>query len=213
MLDLAARAGCLGVFIGFESPTVEGLMALHKKFNLRNGRDFRASVRRIQRHGITVMGSFILGIDTDRPGIGATIAHAAEDYRLDMADVQILTPLPGTALFKEMEQQGRIIADNYPADWQYYTFSHPVFQYLHFTWSELVEEKNQFHDLFYSYPRILGRALRMALHTRNPKKVLFGLITNLTCRYSHLLDRKVYALRRAPPEATCPARELRPQVD
>lgn len=213
LLDLAARCGCLGVYIGFESPTVEGLIALHKKFNLQEGRDFRASVRRIQCHGIAVMGSFILGIDTDRPGIGATIARAAEDYRLDMADVQILTPLPGTALFKEMEGQGRIIANSYPADWQYYTFSHPVFQYLHFTWSELVQEMNQFNDLFYSYPKILGRALRMALHTRNPKKVLFGLVTNLTGRHNHLLDRKVYALRRAPPEATCPTQELRPQED
>jgi hypothetical protein len=73
-----------------------------------------------------------------------------------------------------MEQQGRIIANNYPADWQYYTFSHPAFQYLHFAWSELVEEKNQFHDLFYSYPRILGRALRMALYTRNPTTVRAG---------------------------------------
>ena len=213
VLDLAARSGCVGVFIGFESPTVEGLIALGKKFNLRKGRDFRTSVRRIHCHGIAVMGSFILGIDTDRPGIGATIARAAEDYRLDMADVQILTPLPGTALFQEMERQGRIIANSYPADWQYYTFSHPIFQYLHFTWSELVQEKNQFHDLFYSYPRILVRALRTALTTRSPKKVLFGLITNLTCRYSHLLDRKVYALRRAPPEATLPTQELRPQED
>ena len=213
LLDLAARAGCLGVYIGFESPTAEGLLALGKKFNLQKGRDFRASVRRIRRQGITVMGSFILGIDTDGPGIGATIARAAEDYGLDMADVQILTPLPGTALFQEMERQGRITANSYPADWQYYTFSHPVFQYLHFTWNELVQEKNQFHDRFYSYPRILVRAWRTALTTRSPKKVIFGLVTNLTCRYSHLLDRKVYALRRAPPEATLPTQELRPQED
>jgi len=208
LLNLAAQAGCLGVYIGFESPTVEGLLALGKKFNLQKGRDFRASVRRIRRQGITVMGSFILGIDTDRPGIGATIARAAEDYGLDMADVQILTPLPGTALFKEMEGQGRIIANSYPADWQYYTFSHPVFQYLHFTWSELVQEMNQFNDLFYSYPQILLRALRMTLHTRNPKKVLFGLVTNLTGRHNHLLDRKVCALRRALLEAASPTPAL-----
>jgi hypothetical protein len=50
LLELAARSGCQGVFIGFESPTVEGLMALGKKFNLQKGRDFRESVRRIQRH-------------------------------------------------------------------------------------------------------------------------------------------------------------------
>ena len=213
LLDLAARAGCLGVYIGFESPTAEGLIALHKKFNLQKGRDFRASVRRIQSHRITVMGSFILGIDTDRPGIGAAIARAAEDYGLDMADVQILTPLPGTALFQEMERQGRITAHSYPADWQYYTFSHPVFQYLHFTWSEVVQEMNQFNDRFYSYRKILGRVARMALCTRDLKKVLLGLVTNLTGRHNHLLDRKVSALRCATPEAACPTQELQLRED
>jgi len=213
LLDLAARAGCQGVFIGFESPTVEGLLALRKKFNIRKEGDWRAAVRRIQSHGITVMGSFILGIDTDRLGIGTTTARAAEDYRLDMANVQILTPLPGTALFEKLEREGRIIANSYPADWQYYTFSHPVSQYLHFTGSELVREVNQFHDRFDSYPKILVRVLRTVLHTRNPKKVLLGLITNLTCRYNHLLDRKVDALRCAPPETASPKHGLRPQED
>ena len=70
LLDLASRSGCQGVFIGFESPTVEGLMSVGKKFNLQKGRDFRASVRRIQRHGMCVVGSFIIGIDTDQRGIG-----------------------------------------------------------------------------------------------------------------------------------------------
>jgi len=198
LLDLAARSGCLGVFIGFESPTVEGLIALHKKFNIRKGGDLRAAVRRTQRHGITVMGSFILGIDTDRPGIGAATARAAEDYGLDMANAQILTPLPGTVLFKEMVRQGRVIANDYPADWRYYTFAHPVSQYLHFTGSELVQEMNQFHDRFDSYPKMLVRGLRMVLYTRSPKKMLLSLITNLTSRHNHLLDRKVDALRAAP---------------
>ena len=213
MLDLAARSGCMGVFVGFESPTAEGLIAVGKKFNMFKGRNLRASVCRIQCHGITVMGSFILGIDTDQPGIGATTARAADDYGLDMVSILFLTPLPGTVLFKKMEEQGRIVAKSYPADWQYYTLAHPVSQYLHFTWSELVREMNQLHDLFYSYPKILVRVLRMALHTRNPRKVLVGLVTNLTCRHNQLLDRKVYALRCAPPETACPTQEFRPQED
>ena len=52
LLSLAEHAGCRGVFIGFESPTPEGLRELSKKFNLLKGRDFRTSVRRIQQHNI-----------------------------------------------------------------------------------------------------------------------------------------------------------------
>jgi radical SAM superfamily enzyme YgiQ (UPF0313 family) len=74
LLSLAARAGCRGVFIGFESLTGEGLQELGKKFNLRGGRDIPASVRRIQRHKIQVAGSFVIGLDGDTPGIGGRVA-------------------------------------------------------------------------------------------------------------------------------------------
>ncbi len=67
LLTLAARAGCRGVFIGFESPTAEGLTEVGKRFNLRKGRDLAASVARIQRHHIHVVGSFIIGLDADTP--------------------------------------------------------------------------------------------------------------------------------------------------
>jgi hypothetical protein len=72
---------------------------------------------------------------------------------------------------------------------------------------------NQFHDLFYSYPKILGRVLRIFLQRRNPKNVLLGLVTNLTCRHNQLLDRKVHALRCATPEAASPTQGLRLQED
>jgi radical SAM superfamily enzyme YgiQ (UPF0313 family) len=75
LLALATKAGCCGVFIGFESLSPEGLREIGKKFNLLNGRDFHASVRRIQRHNILVMGSFIIGLDIDEPGIGKAIAR------------------------------------------------------------------------------------------------------------------------------------------
>jgi radical SAM superfamily enzyme YgiQ (UPF0313 family) len=77
LLSLAAKAGCSGVFIGFETPSPEGLLELGKKYDLLKGRDFRASVRRIQRHNILVVGSFIIGLDIDEPGIGKRIAEVA----------------------------------------------------------------------------------------------------------------------------------------
>lgn len=205
LLDLAARSGCEGVYIGFESPTVEGLTAVHKKFNIQNGRDFRASVRHIQRHGIVVVGSFIMGIDTDRPGIAELIARAAEQYGVDMANVLILTPLPGTQLHAQMEREGRILADHYPEDWQYYTLGYPVSRFKHFTWAEIVQEMNRFKDLFYSYPKILRRVLLTAYHSRNPVTTLVSLIGNLGYRYSHIFHGRVYDRRYLTPGAAEPA--------
>lgn len=198
MLELAARAGCQGVFIGFESPTVEGLMAVGKKFNLQKGRSFRKSVRRIQRHGMCVVGSFIIGIDTDQRGIGESIARAGNEYGIDAANVLVLTPLPGTKLYAQMEDDGRIRSKDYPQDWKYYTLTYPVASYAHLTWAELVEEVNRFNDRFYSYPRILRRMLQLATNTRSIRTLLIVLVANLSYRFNHLLDRRVYASRPSP---------------
>ncbi len=192
LLDLAARSGCEGVYIGFESATVEGLAAVHKKFNIQQGRDFRASVRRIQRRGILVVGSFIMGIDTDSPGISGMIADAAQSYGIDMVNVLILTPLPGTQLYAEMESQGRIVANHYPDDWQYYTLGYPVARLAHFTWADIVEEMNRFKDLFYSYPKILRRVLLIAWRARSPLAATVGLVGNLGYRWSHLFHQRIY---------------------
>jgi len=199
LLELAARSGCQGVFIGFESPTVEGLMAVGKKFNLQKGRDFRESVRRIQRHGMCVVGSFIIGIDTDQPGIGETIARAAREYGIDAANILILTPLPGTKLYAQMEREGRIRSNDYPRDWKYYTLTYPVASYTHLTWAELVEEVNRFNRRFYSYAQILRRMLHLARKTHSPRTFSVVLVANLSLRSNHLLDNRIYASRAQSP--------------
>jgi radical SAM superfamily enzyme YgiQ (UPF0313 family) len=193
--ELAARSGCQGVFIGFESPTVEGLTAVGKKFNLQKGRDLRESVRRIQRHGMCVVGSFIVGIDTDQRGIGEAIARAAGEYGVDAANVLILTPLPGTRLYAQMEREGRIRSNQYPQDWRYYTLTYPVASYAHLTWSELADEVKRFNDRFYSYGQILRRMLHLARYARRFKTFLLALVANLSYRSNHFLDRRLDASR------------------
>ncbi len=140
LLRLAAKAGCSGVFIGFESVTAEGLRGLGGKRLILKSRDFAASVRRIQRHKIVVAGSFIMGLDTDEPGIGRRIAEAAVRHGLDLLNTLFLTPLPGTRLWDEMESNGCIAAHRFPEDWQYYTLQFPVAHYRHFSCGDIVRE-------------------------------------------------------------------------
>jgi radical SAM superfamily enzyme YgiQ (UPF0313 family) len=197
LLELAQKAGCAGVFIGFESPTVEGLIAVRKKFNIRKSCDLRAAVRRIQRHGILVAGSFIMGIDTDEKGISDITARACNEYGVDMANVLILTPLPGTTLYRDMERQGRILAADYPEDWKYYTLAHPVATHKNFTWEELTAEMNRFNDLFNSYPKIFLRILRVAVRNRQrPLQAFLCAVANLTYRGNQRSDRREYCDRR-----------------
>lgn len=193
LLTLAARAGCRGVFIGFESPTPEGLRELGKKFNLLKGRDFRDfrdSVRRIQRHHILVVGSFIIGLDIDEPGIGRRIAEAASQYGVDNLNVLFLTPLPGTRLWDQMKSQDRIALDAFPGDWKYYTLTFPVARYKHFSLDGIIEEMISCDRTFLSTPRILRRVCGSVWQRRQP---LITLVGNLSFRKNSRLSRKVYA--------------------
>jgi radical SAM superfamily enzyme YgiQ (UPF0313 family) len=190
LLALAAKAGCRGVFIGFESPEPEGLKELGKRFNLRKGRDFRASVRRIQQHNILVVGSFIIGLDIDGPGIGKHIAEVASEYGVDNINVLFLTPLPGTRLWKQMKSEGRIALDSFPEDWKYYTLTFPVAKYKHFSLDVIIEEMVSCDRNFYSMSRILRRVWSNLWQYRQP---LITLISNLSYRNNLRLNCKAYA--------------------
>jgi radical SAM superfamily enzyme YgiQ (UPF0313 family) len=190
LLMLAAKAGCKGVFIGFESPTPEGLRELSKKFNFLKGRDFRASVSRIQRYGILVVGSFIIGLDVDEPGIGKRIAEAARQYGVDNLNVLFLTPLPGTRLWDQMKSEDRIALDMFPEDWKYYTLTFPVARYKHLSLDGISDEMLSCDRTFYSMPRILRRIWGSLWGRRQP---LISLVGNLSYRNNFQLNRKAYA--------------------
>jgi radical SAM superfamily enzyme YgiQ (UPF0313 family) len=190
LLDLAAEAGCRGVFIGFESPTPEGLRELGKKFNLTKGRDFAASVRRIHRHKILVVGSFIIGLDIDEPGIGKRIAETASQYGLDTLNALFLTPLPGTQLWDQMDSEERIVLNEYPADWEYYTLTFPVARYRHLTRDDIVREMILCNRHFYSMAGILRRTWSALREGRHP---LLSLVGNLSYRNNCRADRRAYA--------------------
>ena len=190
LLALAAKAGCKGVFVGFESPTPEGLVEIGKKFNLLKGRDFRASVRRVQRHHILVVGSFIIGLDVDEPGIGRHIAEVARQYGVDSINVGFLTPLPGTRLWDRMKSEDRLALNTFPQDWKYYTLTFPVARYKHLSLDGILQEMMSCDRNFYSTPRILRRVWRNLWQRRAP---LISLVANLSYAGNSRLDSKVYA--------------------
>ncbi|RPJ64314.1 MAG: radical SAM protein [Acidobacteria bacterium] len=190
LLELAAKAGCAGVFIGFESPTAEGLRELGKKFNLLRGRDLRDSVRRIQKHNILVGGYFIIGLDVDGPGIGERISEAASHYGVDNLNVLFLTPLPGTRLWDEMKSAGRLALDNFPEDWKYYTLTFPVARYRQLSQDEIIQEAHRCSASFYSAPRILARLGSSIWRWRQP---VISCVGNFSYRSNIKVDRKGYA--------------------
>ncbi|MBN2038310.1 MAG: B12-binding domain-containing radical SAM protein [Chitinispirillaceae bacterium] len=190
LLSLAARAGCIGVFIGFESTSPEGLKEINKKINLRKECDIKNSIRRIHKHGITIVGSFIIGLDVDRKGVGRAISQTAKRYGLDTINVVFLTPLPGTTLWDDMSLKNRVVMNRSLRDWRYFTLTFPVARYNHLSWREIIAEKVECSRSFYSLPSIALRVLLCVFHGRNP---LVTLLSNLSYRANTLrIERRAY---------------------
>jgi radical SAM superfamily enzyme YgiQ (UPF0313 family) len=138
---LARAAGCAGVFIGLESTDTESLALIRKDgMSRRRGLDYyRENVGRIRRHGIGVVGSFILGIDTQNMDtIAGDILRFAAETELDGLNPTILTPLPGTRDYARYDAEGRILFKNYPEDWEKYTLAFPVTSMPHVTGAGLM---------------------------------------------------------------------------
>jgi radical SAM superfamily enzyme YgiQ (UPF0313 family) len=126
---LAREAGCAGVFIGLESTDTESLALIRKDgMSRRRGLEYyRENLARIRRHGIGVVGSFILGIDSQNMDtIAGDILRFAAETDLDGLNPTILTPLPGTRDYARYDAEGRILFKNYPEDWEKYTLAFPV---------------------------------------------------------------------------------------
>ncbi len=126
---LAREAGCAGVFIGLESTDRKSLTLIRKDgTSQRRGVDYyRENVARIRAHGIGVVGSFILGIDTqDMNTVADDILRFADENDLDGLNPTILTPLPGTRDYAKYDADRRILFKDYPQDWEKYTLAFPV---------------------------------------------------------------------------------------
>jgi radical SAM superfamily enzyme YgiQ (UPF0313 family) len=140
---LARASGCAGVFIGLESTDTKSLALIRKDGqSQRRGLDYyRENLARIRRHGIGVVGSFILGIDTqDMDTIVSDILRFAEETELDGLNPTILTPLPGTRDYARLDAEGRILFKNYPEDWERYTLAFPVTSMPHITGAGLMRK-------------------------------------------------------------------------
>jgi len=117
-----ALSGCTGVFVGFESLTAVNLAAARKRTPLPE--DYARRVAVLHRYGIQVNGSFVLGFDHDGPDVFERTVEWIEANRLECATFHILTPYPGTPLFRDLERQGRLLHRN----WDLYDTAHAVFR-------------------------------------------------------------------------------------
>jgi len=117
LLCLLADAGCAQLLIGLESPGRRGLEGLETKANWKAGRadGYLDAIARIQRHGVTVNGCFILGLDGQTAESFDDIIRFVRESGLYEVQVTLQTPFPGTPLYPRMRAEERLLE---PGAWE-----------------------------------------------------------------------------------------------
>ncbi|HEV8672424.1 MAG TPA: radical SAM protein [Methylomirabilota bacterium] len=114
LLDLLGQSGCRQVLIGFESPnraSLRGIEAHDWKARRHDG--YRRAIEAVQRRGVTVDGCFIVGLDHDTPDIFEEIERFVTSSGLLEVQITVLTPFPGTALYRRLKAEGRLLRARY----------------------------------------------------------------------------------------------------
>jgi len=128
-----AGAGCTQLLIGFESLCAENLRGLNaNNWKMKRLDFYKEAISRIQSFGIGVVGSFILGMDNDNASVFENLYKFVEETLLYATNITVLTPFPGTELYKQYESEGRLISK----DWSMYNGFDLTFQPKNMTCNE-----------------------------------------------------------------------------
>ncbi len=154
LLDLAVRSGCRGLFIGFESLSQENLNGWRKHGN--RAAEYVPLVRALHDAGVGVYAGFVFGSDGDAPDTFQATLDFLHHANIDALQATRLTPFPGTALYDEMDREGRI----FDKDWSHYDFAHVVFEPLHMSRETLHTGTAWVLRQFYARRRVARRLWR-----------------------------------------------------
>ena len=124
LVHLMARSGCINALIGFESLNPANLTQMRKAWNLKY-HDYQTSIKVFQDAGIMIYGTFLFGYDHDTVDAFDEAVDFAIRNQFYLANFNPLTPTPGADLYRQLEEEGRLIHDRWWLD--------PTFRYGHAT--------------------------------------------------------------------------------
>lgn len=153
LLQLMKRSGCLYLYVGLESINSETLQVYKKgitPFQIKEG------IETIHQYHIKLHGMFVIGADTDTEESILETLDFSKRVKLDSVQFLILTPIPGTILFKKFIEEKRIIT----TDWDLYDGHHVVFKPKKLSPWKLQKLSFKLFKDFYSYKSALKYLLK-----------------------------------------------------
>jgi radical SAM superfamily enzyme YgiQ (UPF0313 family) len=162
LIGLMRRAGCLGLLIGFESVQKGTQNEVKKIKNLKI--DFYEAMRRFHGEGFGILGSFVFGFDYENKDVFEQALEFIMRSRMDVVQLRILTPYPGTRLYERLLSEGRLFV----RDWwlRGYPPDTLLFQPKGMTADELINGFASLNRQAYSFGAMMKRFLGMSPRKR-----------------------------------------------
>jgi len=167
LVEKAAEAGLRSLFVGFETFSPKNLQQSNKKQNLK--KDYEAAANRLHSLGVMINGSFVFGLDDDDKDVFKRTVDWGVQNALTTSTYHILTPYPGTKLYQDLDNQGRIITDN----WDLYDTRHVVYETTKLTPEELKAGYDWSYKSFYSWRNILTASMKHESHKHKLKHFFY----------------------------------------
>lgn len=183
LVELLARSGCISLLVGFETIDPANLGSVGKQ----HANDVATYVRQIDTlhdYGLSIIGCFIFGLDHDSPDVFDRTADFIERH-IDIPQVSLLTPFPGTQQYRQMQREGRLLHE----DWSKYDITNVVFRPRSMSVDALEQGFRNLTDRIYAYPEIMRRALR---HAARRPRYMFPSMSRRTRFTSVLSPNLVY---------------------
>ena len=145
--ELARKAGCYQIAFGIESASPEVLKRVNKK---QNPVEIRNAVNLAHKAGLETIGFFMIGLPGDTEETIKESIRFACSLPLTYAKASMTLPFPSSALFRQIDLEGRIKSKN----WDIYNFhcTTEVWEHENLSWDTIRKYYSLFHRKFYFRP-------------------------------------------------------------
>ncbi len=182
MLELAFESGCRLLSFGIESVNEESISWVDKEFN--RPVDYRHALDTIRAHGIEVSTEMIIGLDGDDASVFERTYDFIMDNHITIPRVHILTPVPGTPLYDDLERQGRITHQ----DFGRYSGGQVVYKPRKISPEDLQKNYWKLYEQLFTPSSILKR-IRSVPFRMHP--MMQAVIYGVNMHYRHHIKRRI----------------------
>jgi len=182
MLDLAYRSGCRVLSFGIETINKKSLVHVEKEWN--RPERYEEAFKTIRKHGIEISTEMILGLDGDTESVFEDTYDFLIRNEIALPRMYILTPVPGTPMHRELDEDGRI----FDRDISKYVGGSAVFRPKNMTAETLEKGYWNLYRQLYKSKNIFKRIYSNPANLK-PKMRAFVLGTNLV--YKNHISRDI----------------------